>query len=259
MLATWHIRSEKGALRAIYWSHSACRREAAQVESESMHVYFMLWSLSFSLQRRSLCSLFSSLIRQRIALFFHALHDGIVRWMKPRSTSSSAWNDRRPCQREVRTACRKRIVTAATHHPTSASQAACLQEDRSVPPGASGEDGSDLETGALHCPAGDLASLASGTLPLVTGSTNRRRSSRKPKLSPETISLIKEMAANNRFWGAERIRGELLKLGIRRSQTDHPEVYAAGSPKTSPWTELENVPAQSCSGSVGACDSLAGS
>ena len=26
-------------------------------------------------------------IRQRIALFFHALHDGIVRWMKPRSTS----------------------------------------------------------------------------------------------------------------------------------------------------------------------------
>jgi hypothetical protein len=26
------------------------------------------------------------------------------------------------------------------------------------------------------------------------------------------------MAANNRFWGAERIRGELLKLGIRVSK-----------------------------------------
>jgi putative transposase len=41
---------------------------------------------------------------------------------------------------------------------------------------------------------------------------------RKPKLSPKTIALIKEMAANNRLWGAERIRGELLKLNIRVSK-----------------------------------------
>src|SRR5205814_1209068 len=33
----------------------------------------------------------------------------------------------------------------------------------------------------------------------------------KPRLASETISLIKEMAASNRLWGAERIRGELLK------------------------------------------------
>ncbi|HEX6478693.1 MAG TPA: helix-turn-helix domain-containing protein [Ktedonobacteraceae bacterium] len=45
-----------------------------------------------------------------------------------------------------------------------------------------------------------------------------KRHSRKPRLSPETISLIKEMAANNRLWGAERIRGELLKLDIRVSK-----------------------------------------
>jgi len=37
----------------------------------------------------------------------------------------------------------------------------------------------------------------------------------KPKISPETVALIKEMASNNRLWGAERMRGELLKLGIR--------------------------------------------
>ena len=42
-----------------------------------------------------------------------------------------------------------------------------------------------------------------------------KASSREPRLTPETIGLIKEMAANNRLWGAERIRGELLKLGIR--------------------------------------------
>jgi transposase InsO family protein len=46
----------------------------------------------------------------------------------------------------------------------------------------------------------------------------RRRSkpaSRNPKIAAETVALIKTMALNNRLWGAERIRGELLKLGIR--------------------------------------------
>jgi putative transposase len=51
--------------------------------------------------------------------------------------------------------------------------------------------------------------------------------SKKPRLSLETISLIKEMAANNRLWGAERIRGELLKLDIRVSD-DSPRLQAGG-------------------------------
>jgi transposase InsO family protein len=40
-------------------------------------------------------------------------------------------------------------------------------------------------------------------------------SPRKSRVSAETIALIREMAAANRLWGAERIRGELLKLNIR--------------------------------------------
>jgi putative transposase len=36
----------------------------------------------------------------------------------------------------------------------------------------------------------------------------------RPPLPEATIALIQEMAANNPLWGAERIRGELLKLGI---------------------------------------------
>jgi transposase InsO family protein len=40
----------------------------------------------------------------------------------------------------------------------------------------------------------------------------------KPRLSPKTISLIKEIAASDQLWGAERIRGELLKLDIRVSK-----------------------------------------
>jgi hypothetical protein len=39
---------------------------------------------------------------------------------------------------------------------------------------------------------------------------------RKPRLSLETIALIKEMAANNRLWGAERIRGERALAGDSR-------------------------------------------
>ncbi len=41
-----------------------------------------------------------------------------------------------------------------------------------------------------------------------------RAPSTQPKISDETVALIKEMASNNRLWGAERIRGELLKLGL---------------------------------------------
>jgi hypothetical protein len=39
--------------------------------------------------------------------------------------------------------------------------------------------------------------------------------SRKPRISPEIAQLICQMAQENRLWGAERIRGELLKLGIK--------------------------------------------
>ena len=38
---------------------------------------------------------------------------------------------------------------------------------------------------------------------------------KRPQAAPGTVVLIKRMAAENRLWGAERIRGKLLKLGIR--------------------------------------------
>jgi len=38
---------------------------------------------------------------------------------------------------------------------------------------------------------------------------------KRPQVAPATVTLIKRMAEENRLWGAERIRGELLKLGIR--------------------------------------------
>jgi len=41
-----------------------------------------------------------------------------------------------------------------------------------------------------------------------------RAHAHKPKVTADTIALIRQMARENRLWGAERLRGELLKLGI---------------------------------------------
>jgi hypothetical protein len=46
----------------------------------------------------------------------------------------------------------------------------------------------------------------------------RRRSRRQGRPPTPRAVLIREMAAKNPRWGAERIRGELLKLGIRVSK-----------------------------------------
>ncbi len=51
----------------------------------------------------------------------------------------------------------------------------------------------------------------------MSGGGNRGPRHRRapPRTPPESIALIRELAAVNPLWGAERIRGELLKLDIR--------------------------------------------
>jgi putative transposase len=48
-------------------------------------------------------------------------------------------------------------------------------------------------------------------------STRKSKAARKASttLAVDTIALIREMAKANRLWGAERIRGEVLKIGLR--------------------------------------------
>jgi transposase InsO family protein len=50
---------------------------------------------------------------------------------------------------------------------------------------------------------------------LFWGWKSRRQLRTEPRIKPQTVDLIRTMARDNRLWGAERIRGELLKLGIR--------------------------------------------
>jgi hypothetical protein len=65
----------------------------------------------------------------------------------------------------------------------------------------------------------------------------------KPKVAAETIALIREMAKNNRLWGAERIRGELLKLGVhvcKRTIQKYIKNVRTHQPRGQTWaTDLE--------------------
>ena len=49
-------------------------------------------------------------------------------------------------------------------------------------------------------------------------SRTKRKKGRRP-LTDEVVALIKRMAKENLSWGAERIRGELLKLGVQVSKS----------------------------------------
>jgi transposase InsO family protein len=47
---------------------------------------------------------------------------------------------------------------------------------------------------------------------------SRRKGPGRPPISPEIRDLVRRMAEANPFWGAPRIHGELLKLGIKVSE-----------------------------------------
>jgi putative transposase len=86
----------------------------------------------------------------------------------------------------------------------------------------------------------------------------KRRSqaaSHQPKVAAETITLIREMAVKNRLWGAERIRGELLKLGIhvcKRTIQKYIRRVRTSQPRGQKWaTFLRNHAA-----AIWACDFL---
>jgi transposase InsO family protein len=82
-----------------------------------------------------------------------------------------------------------------------------------------------------------------------------RTASLTPRISPETVSLIKEMARDNRLWGAERIRGELLKLDIRvckRTIQKYMRQVRSSRPRGQTWSTFLQAHAQQ----IWACDFL---
>ena len=74
----------------------------------------------------------------------------------------------------------------------------------------------------------------------------------------QASALVRDHHFDRRRWqqttgvfGAERIRGELLKLDIRVSKRTIQKYMKQVRVTSSPWADLENVPAQSYSRGVG--------
>src|ERR1035438_6074732 len=62
----------------------------------------------------------------------------------------------------------------------------------------------------------------------------RSRRGTAARIAPETVALVRSMASANRLWGAESIRGELLKLGVRVSKRTIQKYMRAARPRRSP-------------------------
>ena len=86
-------------------------------------------------------------------------------------------------------------------------------QDRSHPPRPAGQAGSNLAAGPLDRATGHAARWHRELFRLFWKHKSKAPAY-QPKVASATIALIRQMAKDNRLWGAERIRGELLKLGI---------------------------------------------
>ena len=82
-----------------------------------------------------------------------------------------------------------------------------------------------------------------------------KASSHKPRVAAETIMLIREMATRNQLWGAERIRGELLKLGMhvcKRTIQKYMRKVRTPQPRGQKWSTFLHNHAED----IWACDFL---
>jgi transposase InsO family protein len=112
-----------------------------------------------------------------------------------------------------------------------------------------------LEKRLTHCEAGNAVTLASRIVSLVWKyKAKPKTAGGRPTLSKDKIALIRQIANENLLWGAERMRGELLKLGLSVAKSSI-QKYLKGRrlrPRSQTWsTFLHNHAAQ-----IWACDFL---
>jgi putative transposase len=94
---------------------------------------------------------------------------------------------------------------------------------------------------AGHREAGNGACLAlEGVSPFWTSKIRRGKPGR-PAVPREVRDMIRRMSRENRWWGAPRFHGELLKLGIDIGETSVSK-YVVRSRK--PHANMENIPRQ---------------
>jgi putative transposase len=193
-------------------------------------------------------------LRRRIALCFHALYDGIVRWMKPRTTSLllGAITDLAKGKSELlveNALLRQQLIILRRQ----VKRPACKQTDRFRLVFLARLIRTWKQ--ALFIVQPETVLRWHRELFRLFWKYTSKADSRQPKLSPGTIALIKEMARKNRLWGAERIRGELLKLDIhvcKRTIQKYMRGVRTPCPTGQSWrTFLRNH-----AGEIWACDFL---
>jgi putative transposase len=106
-------------------------------------------------------------IKQQLFFHFHALQEHVLRWIKPPTTSLVlgilADLTRGKAELLAENALLRQQLIILRRQVTRP----VYSEGRSFSPGAPGQNGSDLETGPLHYPAGDTSRLPPWTLPCV--------------------------------------------------------------------------------------------
>ena len=153
-------------------------------------------------------------LRQRLARCFHGIYDGLRHWMKPRSTSLVVGTlaDLTRDKAEL-----------VTENALLRQQLIILQRQVKRPPITRTDRillillARLVRTWqqALFIVQPDTLLRWHRELFRLYWKRRSKTSSHQPKVAAETIALIRQMATENRLWGAERIRGELLKLGLR--------------------------------------------
>ena len=104
----------------------------------------------------------------------HALQEPVVHWIKPPTTSLALGTLDDLTRGKAELLAEHARLATPTDDPPSTDQTTCLPEDRSVAFGAASQDGSDLETGAFSCPAGDALAASIVTSSVGFGNTHRK-------------------------------------------------------------------------------------
>ena len=206
-----------------------------------MHVFHALRSYFLFTKEKPVFPVLIPL-RQRIALCFHTLHDGIVRWLKPRSTSllfgTIADLAKGRSELMVENALLRQQLIILRRH---VKRPACRKTDRFLLV----RFASILRTWkqALFVVQPETVLRWHRELFRLFWKHTSKTDSRQPKLSPETIALIKEMASKNRRLPSRAHSRRVAQAGYARVQTHDPEIHEAHSPTSSKRAEVGDLPA----------------
>jgi putative transposase len=179
-------------------------------------------------------------LRQRIALCFHALHDGMVRWMKPRSTSlllgTIADLAKGKSELLVENAMLRQQLIILRRH---VKRPVCRKTDRFLLVLLARMVRTWKQTLFIVHPE-TLLRWHRGLFGMFWKHKSKARS-REPKLSPETIALIKEMARNNRRLRSGAHSRRVTETRYSRVQTHYPKIHEARSSAPSKRAEVGDL------------------